>query len=201
MGSELITADKFQDLIKEYIPESKKEEKNIFLTKEEFMQLPMWFENDDYLNILKDTNEKDRYFDIRHEKNIQEENNEKKPIKIDDIKEAIFEINSENNILELNKIISLLNKLNSINLTIDNINKNEDSNKNDINIRKNIDSLKKEALNKITEASNEENNKINASKLYIESQMTSSFQSGTKNKLTESKIIENINNIYNILFN
>ena len=201
LGSELITADKFQDLIKEYIPESKKEEKNIFLTKEEFMKLPMWFENDDYLNILKDTNEKDRYFDIRDEKNIQEENNEKKPIKIDDIKEAIFEINSENNILELNKIISLLNKLNSINLTIDNINKNEDSNKNDINIRKNIDSLKKEALNKITEASNEENNKINASKLYIESQMTSSFQSGTKNKLTESKIIENINNIYNILFN
>jgi hypothetical protein len=198
LGSELINTDKFIDLIKEYIPENKREDKNIFLTKEEFMKLPMWFENDDYLNILKDTNEKERYYDIKDKNNtIQEEIKEKKPIKIDDIKEAIFEINADNNILELNKIISLLNKLNDINLSIENINKYEDSNKNNINIRIN----NKEPLNKITEVSNDENNKMNTSKLNLESHKSSSVQSGIKNKVTESKIIENINNIYNILFN
>ena len=198
LGSELITADKFFDLIKEYIPENKREEKNIFLTKEEFMELPMWFESDDYLNILKDSNEKERYYDIKDENNtIEEESKEKKPLKIDDIKEAIFEINAENNILELNKIISLLNKLNEINLSIENNNKYEDSNKNNINIRIN----NKEPLNKITEVSNDENNKMNTSKLNLESQISSSFQGESKNKVTDSKIIENINNIYNILFN
>ena len=99
--------------------------------------------------------------------------------------------------MELNKIISLLNKLNEINLSIENNNKYEDSNKNNINIRIN----NKEPLNKITEVSNDENNKMNTSKLNLESQISSSFQSGSKNKVTDSKIIENINNIYNILFN
>ena len=91
----------------------------------------------------------------------------------------------------------MLNKLNEINLSIENINKYEDSNKNNINIRIN----NKEPLNKITEVSNDENNKMNTSKLNLESQISSSFQGETKNKVTDSKIIENINNIYNILFN
>ena len=59
----------------------------------------------------------------------------------------------------------------------------------------------KEPLNKITEVSNDENNKMNTSKLNLESQISSSFQGESKNKVTDSKIIENINNIYNILFN
>ena len=99
--------------------------------------------------------------------------------------------------MELNKIISLLNRLNEINLSIENNNKYEDSNKNNINIRIN----NKEPLNKITEVSNDENNKMNTSKLNLESQISSSFQGESKNKVTDSKLIENTNNTYNILFN
>ena len=91
------------------------------------MNLPLWFDDDEYLNALKDSNEKDKYNDIIGEKNLEQEENkensqEKKSLKINAIKEAIFDINSENNILELNKILLLLNKLNDINLSKDNIN-------------------------------------------------------------------------------
>ena len=206
MGSELINADKFLDLIKEYIPENKREETNIFLTKEEFMNLPLWFDDDEYLNALKDSNEKDKYNDIIGEKNLEQEENkennqEKKPLKINAIKEAIFDINSENNILELNKILLLLNKLNDINLSKDNINNYEESNKTNLNLRKNKDVVNNDNPNQIMEVSKDESNKIDTSKLNIDSKVSSSLQSANKNKVDDSKIKENINNIYNILFN
>ena len=96
LGSKTINPDKFFELIKEYLPENKKEEKNIYLTKEEFMELPLWFEQDDYLNALKDSYEKDKYLNITDENSEKEnkENNQKqKPLKINDVKEAFFEIN------------------------------------------------------------------------------------------------------------
>ena len=206
LGSELINADKFLDLIKEYIPENKREETNIFLTKEEFMNLPLWFDDDEYLNALKDSNEKDKYNDIIGEKNLEQEENkensqEKKSLKINAIKEAIFDINSENNILELNKILLLLNKLNDINLSKDNINNYEESNKTNLNLRKNKDVVNNDNPNQIMEVSKDESNKMDTSKLNIDSKVSSSLQSANKNKVDDSKIKENINNIYNILFN
>ena len=206
LGSELINADKFLDLTKEYIPENKREETNIFLTKEEFMNLPLWFDDDEYLNALKDSNEKDKYNDIIGEKNLEQEENkensqEKKSLKINAIKEAIFDINSENNILELNKILLLLNKLNDINLSKDNINNYEESNKTNLNLRKNKDVVNNDNPNQIMEVSKDESNKMDTSKLNIDSKVSSSLQSANKNKVDDSKIKENINNIYNILFN
>ena len=170
------------------------------------MNLPLWFDDDEYLNALKDSNEKDKYNDIIGEKNLEQEENkensqEKKSLKINAIKEAIFDINSENNILELNKILLLLNKLNDINLSKDNINNYEESNKTNLNLRKNKDVVNNDNPNQIMEVSKDESNKMDTSKLNIDSKVSSSLQSTNKNKVDDSKIKENINNIYNILFN
>ena len=120
LGSQLITSHKFMELVKEFLPEEKKDTKNILLSHEEFMKIPLWFEKDEYLNVLVDAKEQEYYLDISKyyysEENIEENNSQKgsKPIKINSIKDAIFEINSEDNILDLNKIIILLNKINGI---------------------------------------------------------------------------------------
>ena len=204
LGSELINPDKFFDIIKEYLPINKREEKNIFLTKEEFMELPMWFENDEYLNSIKDISEKKKYSDINEETNInlnQPEHKENiqiaQPFKKDAVKESIFEIYAENNLLELNKIIVLLNKLNNIYLTKNNINNVEESEKNSLK------KIKDSNYNKM-DTSNEESNKIelsNSKLLNIESKMSSSLQSGNKNRISDSQKNKNFNNIFNILFN
>ena len=211
LGSQLISSDDFFKLIKEYIPENKKEEKNIFLTKEEFMELPMWFERDDYLNALKDANEKEKYLNFSEENNTSEKdkNNDNKhgvkPLKINAIKEALFEINSEDGILELNKFLSFLNKLNLISESKKDINNIIDFDKNSINQKKSkdenldISNKKEENIN----ISNVESNKndLSISKLKPESKMTSGLQSGNKIKIPESKIKKRINNLFDILFN
>ena len=210
LGSQLISSEEFFELIKEYLPENKKEEKNIFLTKEEFMELPMWFEKDDYLNALKDAYERDKFMNIFEENNSELDKNkslkqEQKPLKINAVKEALFEINSEDGILELNKILATLNKLNNIASLKSGINKVIESDKSSINQKMSKDenleiSNKKEEH---TSISNIENNKIDSSisKLNLESKMTSSLQSGNVNKISESKIKDKINNVFNILFN
>ena len=210
LGSQLISSDEFFELIKEYLPENKKEEKNIFLTKEEFMELPMWFEKDDYLNALKDAYEKEKYLNIFEENNPENDISKdakqgQKPLKINAVKEALFEINSEDGILELNKILMILNKLNNISPLKSGINKVIESDKSSINQKKSKDenleiSNKKEDQSNI---SNVEINKIDLSnsKLNLESKMTSSLQSGNINKVSEPKVKEKINNIFNILFN
>ena len=210
LGSQLISSEEFFELIKEYLPENKKEEKNIFLTKEEFMELPMWFEKDDYLNALKDAYERDKFMNNFEENNSELDKNkslkqEQKPLKINAVKEALFEINSEDGILELNKILATLNKLNNIASLKSGINKVIESDKSSINQKMSKDenleiSNKKEEH---TSISNIENNKIDSSisKLNLESKMTSSLQSGNVNKISESKIKDKINNVFNILFN
>ena len=228
LGSNLITSNKFMELIKEYIPEDKKNLKNILLTKEEFMKIPMWFEKDDYLNILIDSKEQEFYYDITKyyysEEDIEENNNEdKKPLKINAIKEGIFEINSEDNLLDINKIINLLNKINrkikeskiydekltsEINNTDNNINiideNNLDSNNNnedEINKKKG----EKSDMDFGNSSLNEELNKfdINLSKgKETDSKVTLTLQSELdlkkRKKYFDHK--ENINNIFNALF-
>ena len=206
LGSEIISPEEFLKLIKKYLPDNKKEEKNIFLTKEEFMELPMWFENDHYLNFLKDENEKDNYLDIYAEKNVENGENkeqikEKKNLKINAIKEAIFDINSEDNLFELNNIIDLLKKLYNIYLSKNNINNMEDLDKNGFNSKNNKDSINKDTLYKIASDDESDKNELNTSKLNDESKMNSSLQSTNKNQFPESKKKEKINNIFDIIFN
>ena len=210
LGSQIINPENFLELIKEYLPEKKKEEKNIFLTKEEFVELPFWFETDEYLNALKDSNERESYLDINLENLEIEKNNtnnyEQKPLKINAIKEAIFEINSEDGLLELNRIFVLLNKLNTISLSKNNINNIIDSEKNSSNKKLNNDASyldltikKEENINTSLGESNK--NDLTISKLNLESKITSSLQSGNKNKNYDERSKEKINNIFNILFN
>ena len=217
LGSQLISSDKFLELIKDYIPENKKESKNILLTKEEFMKIPLWFEKDEYLNILVDTKEQDFYLDIAKyyysEENIEEsnENNSNKPLKINAIKEAIFEINSEDNILDLNKIIILLNKINGVD-EMKNIDSNKKEKENDNqtildgnNSVKNIE----DEINKKPELSlNEEINKFEMNIMNIskgketDSKGTLTIQSDLEIRRKRKHLInkENINNIFNALF-
>ena len=82
-----------------------------------------------------------------------------------------------------------------------NINNYEESNKTNLNLRKNKDVDNIDNPNQIMEVSKDESNKIDTSKLNIDSKVSSSLQSANKNKVDDSKIKENINNIYNILFN
>ena len=185
LGSQLISSDEFFELIKEYLPENKKEEKNIFLTKEEFMELPMWFENDDYLNYPKDENEKGKYLDIYEDNNPEHGENkeqikEKKNLKINAIKETIFDINAEDNLFELNNMLDLIKKLYNIYLSKSNINNVEDSDKNSTNQRKNKESINKDTLFKITSEDESNINEMNTSKVNVESKMNSSLQSTNK---------------------
>ena len=217
LGSYLINSEQFIELIKDHLPENKKESKNILLTKKEFMKIPLWFEKDEYLNILVDSKEQDFYLDIAKyyysEENIEEsnENNSNKPLKINAIKEAIFEINSEDNILDLNKIIILLNKINGVD-EMKNIDSNKKEKENDNqtildgnNSIKNIE----DEINKKPELSlNEEINKFDMNIMNIskgketDSKGTLTIQSDLDIRRKRKHLInkENINNIFNALF-
>ena len=201
LGSQLISSDTFIDLIKEYLPENKKESKNIYLTKEEFLKLPMWFEKDDYLNVLVDSKEQENYLDITKycyngENYENEENNnidnKNKPIKINAIKEAIFEINSEDNILDFNKIILLLNKINNIEEIKEE--KKSDDKKNQIISDTDNNNLINEEANK--------NEIYNSKGRETDSKITLSVQSelDAKRMKKHHDNKENINNIFNALF-
>ena len=218
LGSQIITSEKFMELIKEYLPENKKELKNILLNKDEFMKIPLWFEKDEYLNVLYDNKEQEYYLDIAKyyysEENIEEnKDGESKPIKINAIKSAIFEINSEDNILDLNKIIVLLNKINNINENTEENKKEKDiQNISDItNIIKTIEDVNKKSendtVNAITlnEISNNKTdmNMINISKgKETDSKGTLTLQSDLEIKRKRKNVInkDNINNIFNELF-
>ena len=217
LGSNLITSYKFMELIKEYIPEDKKNAKNILLTKEEFMKIPMWFEKDDYLNILIDSKEQELYYDITKyyysEEEIEDNNNEdKKPLKINAIKEAIFEINSEDNLIDINKISNLLNKINKKikenQIYDEKLTSDIDNNINIIdenNLESNNNNNEKGDMDFGNSSLNEELNKfeINLSKgKETDSKATLTLQSelDLKKRKKYSGHKENINNIFNALF-
>ena len=137
IGSELINSEKFEEIIKESIPENKKNQKNILLTLDEFMKIQFWFENDRYLNELSDYSEENIFIgeysnnysinqinqNKKTKKNSEKFENEsrtsskketiKKVKKINKIKESIFEINMENNLIDINLLKELLDKLNN----------------------------------------------------------------------------------------
>jgi hypothetical protein len=137
IGSELINSEKFEEIIKESIPENKKTQKNILLTLDEFMKIQFWFENDRYLNELSDYSEENIFIgDYSNNYSINQINQNKKTKKytekfenesrtsskketiktakkINKIKESIFEINMENNLIDINLLKELLDKLNN----------------------------------------------------------------------------------------
>ena len=93
IGSELITSEKFIELIKEQIPNAKNI-RHTLLSQEEFLKLNFWFENDKYLNMYADEKESESF--------------KGKETKIEKIKNSIFEINAEEEKIDLNKILELL---------------------------------------------------------------------------------------------
>ena len=143
IGSELITIEKFDDMIKNQIPEDKRNKPSILLTKEEFLKVQLWFEDDKYLNELSDISEENIFigdyspnysinqinmvknhkyiekFESESKASFKKDNNHnngqkiEKKKKMDRIKEAIFEINMENNLFDIIKFKELIEKLNN----------------------------------------------------------------------------------------
>ena len=110
IGCELITSEKFIELIKGQLPKEKKISNHIILTKEEFLKINFWFENDLHLNSYVD--EKEEILLKEDYKN--KKNKDEKMVKIKKIKNCIFELNSEEEKIDLYKIIKLLDKFNGI---------------------------------------------------------------------------------------
>ena len=94
-GSELITSEKFIENIKEQT----KKDNNILLSKDEFLSINLWFDEDKYLNIFADNREESFFTDEKNNTN-----------KIKEIKNYLYEINEEEGKISLDKIINLLNK-------------------------------------------------------------------------------------------
>ena len=153
LGSELITSEKFFELINEQQlllgdknekKERNKNMKHILLNKEEFLKINFWFENDKYLN---------NYYDSKEEELCKNDNN-----KIQKIKNCIFQINEEEEKIDLNKIVVLLDKFNGKEIENEEkniINKNEETNINiNTSSNNNIDEEKKEEKD-ITKSKND----------------------------------------------
>ena len=150
IGSELITPEKFDELIEKYLPAEKKNQKNILLTLNEFMQIPLWFEHDEYINEISDLKEekifKGTYNNvysinqiyISKPKNVEYESkvsnseiNSPKKDKYLKIKEKIFMINQEDCLIDINILRNLLLKLNKAAINKSN-KKNSAEKKNDV---------------------------------------------------------------------
>ena len=161
MGSELITSETFLELLQAQLPEKKENNNNlkhILLSKEEFLNLTFWFDNDKYLNNYVDEKEEEMFKEGKGNKN---EDNKNINGKIKKIKSSIFEINEEEGKIDLNKIIELLDKYNGKekekeekNINDENKTINEEK-KEDIKIEeKNENEIEKEEIKK-------DNNNIN----------------------------------------
>ena len=95
LGSEIISSDKFLESIKEKTDNGNK----MYLTKEEFLDLNLWFDEDKYLNAFADMKEEKLYNNDKNKEN-----------KIQKIKSSIFDIYEEEGKICLNKLVNLLNK-------------------------------------------------------------------------------------------
>ena len=98
-GSELITSDKFIENIKEQT----KKENNILLSKEEFLNIKFWFDEDKYLNS---------FADIREEAFFKDEKNNIN--KIQKIKTSLFEINEDEGPMNKKMMMSKMNQIEKI---------------------------------------------------------------------------------------
>jgi len=145
IGSNTITIDKWKELITENI-----------LHKEDFMKIEFWFENDAYLNNIINEEE---------EKVIKEKGEEFK--KIDLVKETIFEINQEDDKIDMRKLERMFKIINGEEIKVKkdtNKIKNEEENKekeeidNKIEKQNNNEELNDEEFNnEYEECENEEN--------------------------------------------
>ena len=141
IGSELISPKAFLDDIKNKLFDGKKDER-ILLTKEEFMNIKFWFEDDEYLNIPCDEEEKELYI------NFDEIDNEiyNKEYKIKKIKESIFEINKEENLFDIEIYKNVLEKLNK---RIKSYNSNNQNNEKILQTKENKNNKKYKFIRKI----------------------------------------------------
>jgi hypothetical protein len=206
IGSELISREKFDELIDNIIPEEKKNEASILLKKEEFLKIHFWFENDRYLNELSDISEeyifigdyspnysinqinivkKKKYIDkfaSDSKTSFKKEKIEKKK-KIDRIKEVIFEIYMEDNLIDIIKLKELIDKLNTYK---DNKNKNLNINKEDndhIDIEDKCFRFSEEKIDDVVE--------LDKSNEVIQKTRTLSMK---------QKYVPKVSNIFNIIF-
>ena len=126
IGSELISPVILWESLQNYIPENKKKENNILLNLDEFMNINFWFEKDEYLNFPVDHKENGIFAMIKEDcisvikevdssKIINNVNNfnKDKIFKIKKIKEALFQIFSDDNLFDVKKFVSLFEKLNT----------------------------------------------------------------------------------------
>ena len=125
IGSELITPNQFWESIQGSLQESKINEKRILLTKEEFMNIKFWFENDEYLNNPCDEREFEIYKNFENE--VEDKNNNSKEYKIKKVKESIFEINAEEELFDIEIFKIILDKLNKTVIAAEKLRKKEES--------------------------------------------------------------------------
>ena len=189
IGSELITSSQFWDSIKNYLPENKLKENSILLTQEEFMNIKFWFEDDEYLNIPSDDKELEIY------KNFEENNDnsiddDEKIYKIKKIKESIFEINSEDNLFDIQIFKNLLDKLNK------NINENLKMKTNEYS------SLSNSQINLSVDKTNKSIEKTFTKTISDSAkQVENEHKREDKNKNVKKKLINEVeNNIFDSIF-
>ena len=125
IGSELISPNQFFESIQGSLPESKINEKRILLTKEEFMNIKFWFENDEYLNNPCDYREFEIYKNFENE--VEDKNNNSKEYKIKKVKESIFEINAEEELFDIEIFKTILDKINKSVIASEKLRKKEES--------------------------------------------------------------------------
>ena len=129
LGSEIISSDKFLESIKEKTDNGNK----MYLTKEEFLDLNLWFDEDKYLNAFADMKEEKLYNNDKNKEN-----------KIQKIKSSIFDIYEEEGKICLNKLVNLLNKFDK--------SKNEEKSNEEIDQTKiNQEINKNENINELTQ--------------------------------------------------
>ena len=171
IGSELITSEKFMEYIQEQIKNNNS--KHILLSKEEFLNLNLWFENDKYLT----TN-----IDEKEEALFNKENS-----KIQKIKTCIFDINEEEGKIDLNKISNLLDKYNGKIITKIKKEKIEGL---EIEEENKCDEEKKENENDIKEEKKENENEIKKEEENVDKIKEEEKKEEKEVKKEEGKVVE-----------
>jgi hypothetical protein len=193
IGSELITPNQFFELIQGSLPENKINGKRILLTKEEFMNIKFWFENDEYLNNPCDDREFEIYKNFENE--VEDKNNNGKEYKIKKIKESIFEINAEENLFDIEIFKTILDKLNKCVITFQKLRKKEESFISTSKVSISLDKNNKSSMDQNMRKSVSDSAKQTENEMKSEEKNKNSYLF-TKNKLNPE--IEN--NIFDSLF-
>ena len=193
IGSELITPNQFFESIQGSLPENKINEKRILLTKEEFMNIKFWFENDEYLNNPCDDREFEIYKNFENE--VEDKNNNGKEYKIKKIKESIFEINAEENLFDIEIFKTILDKLNKCVITFQKLRKKEESFISTSKVSISLDKNNKSSMDQNMRKS------VSDSAKQTENEMKSEEKNKNSYLITKNKLNPEIeNNIFDSLF-